>query len=211
MKDMKTILTLLSTSILALVFVSCEESINDNVPNYNSFSFLQKGNSWSYKMKIDGNDAPADISYKVESIDQDGYCEILFTSTSSVNHTKYIWYSNKDFFADESGSERGSLFPLFYKSNQIGKKWTSQVEDEDLGFITREIISTNESLVVPAGVFSNCIKVKETFRNDLNIVNFYFLSQQVGIIKKESVGWADINGQPRVYFPITIELKIKNF
>ena len=47
---------------------------------------------------------------------------------------------------------------------------------EDLGKITREFLSLTEDVMVTAGTFSNCIKIKETFEPDTHIINYFFLS-----------------------------------
>lgn len=208
---MKKLLIFSLTILLSVVLFSCEKEDGSNNQTSNNFLFLKTGNTWTYKMGIDGKDALSDISYKIQSIDENSYYTILFTTVSGISHTDYVWYASSDFFADESGSETDYWFPLFYKSNNVGKKWTSPVEDDDLGKITREIVSTIESVVVPAGTFTNCIKIKEIFEKDSNIINYYFVSPQIGIIKRESTGWADIDENPRIYFPIVIELKSKNF
>lgn len=190
--------------------ISCKKDNNDNNQNISIFPFLKTGNVWTYKMTIDGQNAPSDITYHIQSIDDDGYCVIEFTAGNN-SHTDYRWYANSDFFADESGSQTDYWFPFFYKNNRVGKKWTSPVEDEDLGMINREILSTTENISVPAGAFSNCIKIKETFTKDSKIIHYYYVSPQTGIIKKESTGWADVDEKPRIYFPIVVELKSKNF
>lgn len=209
-----TVKSLLMSSFIVLfgfLSVSCEKESPDNDQSASGIPFFKSGNTWTYKMTIDGKNAPSDITYKLQSIDEDGYCTILFT-TSSTSHTEYVWYANHDFFADESGSEPEYWFPLLFKNgNAVGKKWTAPVEDDDLGKITREILSISETITIPSGTFSNCVKVKETFANDAKIINYYFLSEQNGILKKETTGWADVDEQPRIYFPIIIELKNKNF
>lgn len=193
-----------------LFFNSCEDTTEKD-STVKSFPFMQVGNSWIYKISIDGNDFPYDITYSIKSIDDMGYFTIEFLAGSTTN-SDMVWYANSDFFSDESGAVEDFWFPILYKNNQIGKKWTSPEEDEEgNGTITREILSVSEDVKVIAGTFTNCVKIKETFSNDINIVNFYFISLKYGIIKKETTGWGDINNQPRIYFPIVVELKSKNF
>lgn len=199
-----------STILFAFLLISCENGNNDNNQSVSKFQFLKTGNTWTYKMTIDGKNGPSDVIYNIQSIDDEGYCVIKFTAGNN-DHTDYRWYANSDFFADESGSENDYWFPLFYKNSTVGKKWTSLVDDDDSGIINREVISITENVSVAAGAFSNCIKVKETFQKDSKIINYYYVSPQAGIIKKESTGWADVDEEPRVYFPIIVELKSKNF
>lgn len=210
-KQMKKLLISSLTMLLGFVSISCEEENSNNERASNNFPFLKTENTWTYKVTIDGGNAPSDVTYKIQSMDENGFCTILFTTMTDVAHTDYVWYSNSDFFANESGSETDYWFPLFYKSSNVGKKWSSPVDDEDLGKITREILSISESISVPAGTFSNCIKIKETFEKDSKIINYYFVSPQIGIIKRDDTGWADIDDEPRIYFPIVSELKSKNF
>lgn len=208
---MKKLLISSLTMLLSFALISCEEENSNNEQASNSFPFLETENTWIYKVTIDGGNAPGDITYKIQSMDENGYCNILFTTMTDVSHTDIVWYSNGDFFANLCDPETDCSFPLIFKSNNVGKKWSSPVDDEDLGETTREIISTSESITVPAGTFSNCIKIKEAFENDSKIINYYFVSSKNGIIKTDATGWADIDDEPRIYFPIVMELKSKNF
>jgi len=76
--------------------------------------------------------------------------------------------------ADETVSATNFCFPILYKrGKRIGKM---ECPVEDLGKITREFLSLTEDVMVTAGTFSNCFKIKETFEQDTHIINYFFLS-----------------------------------
>lgn len=215
-----------STQILLLAictivcFSSCkkDDENNENPSTNNtpvvssSFPFVKSQNSWVYDLSIDSDTTTLIVTYTIKSIDEEGYCAIEYRTSAGANTNEFVWYSNDAFFCDETGSVESYWFPLIYKSNNtIGRKWDAPVNDEDLGTITREIISVTESVTVPAGTFPNCIKLKQTYSSDPQIIDYYYLSPLVGIVKKEATGWADIDNQPRIYFPIVQVLKSKTF
>lgn len=214
MKKTNQILTLAICTIFCLF--SCkkdDDNSTNNAPTVTtSFPFIKNQNSWIYELRIDNDTTPLIINYSIQAIDENGYCSIKYQTSTGGIHNEFIWYSNSEFFCDETGSVESYWFPLFYKSNNtIGRKWDAPVNDDDLGTITREINSVTESVTVPAGIFTNCIKIKQTYSADAQIIDYYYLSPLVGIIKKESTGWADIENQPRIYFPVVQELKSKTF
>jgi len=215
-----------STQILLLVicttlcFSSCkkddennENNSTNNTPIVSSpFPFIKSQNSWVYELSIDNDTTPLIITYSLLTIDEEGYCSIEYRTSTGAIHNEFVWYSGNEFFCDETGSVESYWFPLFYKNNNtIGRKWDAPVNDDDLGKITREIISVSESVTVPAGIFTNCIKIKQTYASDVQIIDYYYISPLVGIVKKESTGWADVDNQPRIYFPVVQVLKSKTF
>lgn len=77
--------------------------------------------------------------------------------------------------ADETASATNFCFPILYKrGKRIGKKWSAPVKD--FGKITCEFLSLTEDVMVTAGTFSNCFKIKEAFEQDTHIINYFFLS-----------------------------------
>jgi len=204
---MKKIVLLLS---VAFLITSCDLLKTDEDDN-TSFSFLKTGYQWNYSFLIEGAASEGYFSYKILSSDGTGYYNIEYTNPMNVASTDMYWYANDKFFADESGSESDLWFPVFYSDNNVGKSWTSPVDDEDLGTITRQIVSVSESVTVPAGTFDNCVKIKETFSGDANVINYIWVHPATGIVKKESTAWADINDDPRIYFSVSTKLTSINF
>lgn len=212
----KTIQIILIAFCTILCLASCKKE-DDNSPNTTpivtaSFPFIKIQNSWIYELRIDNDTTPLIINYSIQAIDENGYCSIKYQTSTGQTHNEFIWYSNNEFFCDETGSVESYWFPLIFRNNNtIGRKWDAPIDDEDLGTITREIISVTESVTVPAGTFPGCIKLKQTYSSDAQIIDYFYLSPMVGIVKKEATGWADIDNQPRIYFPIVQMLKSKTF
>jgi hypothetical protein len=189
--------------------VSCEKDPFEN-NSQSTFSFVEVGNKWTYEWYAEGAEASVTIAYEITAINEDGFIEVICTNSLYDNQTDFNWFTNDEFFADETGAEPDELFPLYFKNGQVGKKWLSPVEDEDLGTITREIISTSETITVEAGTFTNCYKIKQTYELDSNIVDYFWIHNNTGIVKKVQTGWLDINDDPRIYFSTTTKLQSKN-
>ena len=190
---------------LFILFTSCESS------DTKSFSFMEKGNKWNYSFLIEGATSEGSYSYEITSSDEDGYFYLNYTDPMGSVNEDWYWYANDEFFADESGAEQDYWFPMVFTVNTVGKKWTSPVDDDELGTLTREIVSVTETVTVPAGTFTNCVKIRQICSADVNIINYIWVSMTDGIVKKESTGWMDITGQPRKYFSVSAKLKSKNF
>jgi len=204
---MKKIVLLLSATLL---ITSCD-LLKTGKDDVSAFPFLKTGYQWNYSFLIEGAASEGYYSYKILSSDGDGFYNIEYTNPMNVTSDDMYWYADDEFFADESGADPDLWFPVVYTDNSVGKSWVSPVDDEDLGTITRRIISVDETVTVPAGTFDNCVKIKETFSGDANVVNYIWVNRETGIVKKESTGWADINDDPRIYFSVSVKLNSINF
>lgn len=195
---------------LTITMAACEKDPIEN-NNQSAFSFVEVGNNWTYEWHAEGAESSIIFAYEITAINEDGFIEITNTNSLNDNQTEHVWFTNDEFFADESGAVPNELFPLYYKNGQVGKKWVAPVEDEDLGTITREIISISETVTVEAGTYTNCYKVKQTYEFDSNIVDYFWIDKNIGIVKKAQTGWLDLNDDPRIYFTTTTKLQSTNF
>ena len=212
---MKAIHIIFLMFVCLALFSSCsKDKDDDSSPSNNSssvFPFVKENNTWVYDFRIDGGSS-ATISYKIKSIDDEKFCHLDFVNPfGNITDEEYLWYADDEFFADETGAFADDWFPLLYKNNTVGKKWKASHEDEELGTIWREITSTSETVTVPAGNFTNCVKIKQTYSADAKIIDYYWVSFQAGIVKREVTGWADIEDESRNYFGIDYQLKSKSF
>ncbi len=189
--------------LLVLTVCGCEkDESGDGTLANDVFPFLKKGNTWVYNYSIEGEETTI-FEQKISGIDEFDYFKIE-TTIMGITHSEYRWEATEDYFADIPD------FPLFYKNGNVGKKWIAPESDEDLGTITREIIAIDETMSVPAGSFTKCQKVKQTFEKDDNVINYLWISPEAGIVKQEATGWEEADGEIK-YFGILFELKTKNF
>lgn len=189
--------------LVALAVYGCETDEPEAGAQGNDvFPFLKTGNTWIYNYSIDGQ-TPMLFEQKILGTDDLGYFEIE-TTLLEITHTEYRWEATDTYFTDIP------TFPLYYKNGNVGKKWNASEVDEDLGTMTREIVATSETVIVPAGTFTKCQKVKQTFEADANVVYYYWISPDAGLVKQESIGWAEMDDET-LYFDILLELKSKNF
>ncbi|HEX2937227.1 MAG TPA: hypothetical protein VHO72_17870 [Bacteroidales bacterium] len=210
---MKTIYTFFLMFVCSAILVSCSKDDNTDDSNNPSsvFPFVKENNTWTYDVMMEGATASTTVIYKIKTIDSENFCHIDFVNPLGVLSNDFQWYAGDDFFAEESGTFADNWFPLIYKNNTVGKKWTAPWTDEVLGDISREIVSTTESVTVPAGTFAGCIKIKQTYSADAKIIDYYWVSLQSGIVKRFATGWGDTDEQPRFYFDINYQLKSKSF
>jgi hypothetical protein len=91
-------------------------------------------------------------------------------------------------------------YPLFWRNYTVGKKYYTSLYGD---MVLIEVISINESVTVKAGTFDKCIKVKGIYDNNSNNEDFYWIRNDIGVIKVEG-------SQDNLPAYIT-ELKSKNF
>jgi len=201
---------ILAVIALAITMAACEKDPIEN-NNQSSIPFMKVGNKWTYEWYAEGAQASITFFYEITSIDEDGFAEIICTNSVNDYHAEHRWFANDEFFADESGAFPNELFPLYYKNGTVGKKWDAPEVDDELGLLTRKIVALSETVTIDEITYRNCIKVKQTYELDLNVVDYYWINETVGIIKKEQTGWLDLNDEPRKYFGVTTTLKNINF
>ena len=203
---MKKILILL---FIASIFVfSCkkeekkEEKPNPTVTTF--VKFLKLDNQWNYKYFL--NDVRGkDYTWKITEILNNGYCKVRITS-GSIYSDKY-WYSNSSFFSDDEYSYPPNYhFALLKSTVSLNDEWQMNISDEGQEYtVTRKVEAVNESISVDAGNYV-CTKIKETVSNDPNIINYYWINKDVGIIQRYFTGWID-EGNGKVYFTQKYYLK----
>jgi len=164
-----------------------------------NFPFLKVGHSWTYKY---GSGHKNTYTFN-EIIFFRGYAIYRFETDSLRN-----WY---EFLATDSTVLLSAMDNLLFKeSYTVGEKWPNLYTwplygtPGTISYITREVVSINETITVEAGTFEDCIKIREIIFDayDVEIDNrTYWLRNDIGIIKYkfETSGW------------IFYELKSKNF
>jgi len=157
------------------------------------FTFLKVGNEWVYDVYVLDDETPYGTTFmNIDSVDEKGYFRRQqqwngggqttdispeYEYTNDTNWGRYDGYS----------SLYGDLFEIYlYRNCYVGQKW--DVVNGNTS-ITVEVLSIAETVVVPIGVFTDCIKVRffRTFNNQ-NIeqegINWYH--KDIGVIKNET-------------------------
>jgi hypothetical protein len=231
-KNMKS-KNILVIAFVAILFASCsDDGINNNT--HNPFSFVKMGNEWNYTGEFIQEKHSTSYSnrilirsekdnfYSIATLPrftyvigeyEDDYGEVfldLLRGISFLGDEKYtsIWFVNSNSCATIEKTTQ-LPFPLIFNENKVGKKWESPFEDKLLGTLHREILSISETVEVEAGVFTNCIKVKETSEKDAEYYYIYWITLKDGIIKYEKREYEDKN--IKKYATLKAELQSKNF
>jgi hypothetical protein len=200
--------TLILLFIASLFAFSCKkEDKKEDTPKPNPITFvnfIKLNNQWDYNYFV--NDVQGtDYTWKITEILNNGYCKVRI-STENINSDKY-WYSNASFFSDDEYSYPPNYHFALLKNNvSVSDEWQMNISDEGQEYtVTRKVEAINETIIVDAGNYV-CVKIKETVSNDPNIINYYWVNKDVGIVQRHFTGWAD-EGNGRVYFTQKFYLK----
>jgi len=210
MKNLKNILTILFLAVLCACNSDDDNNPNDN-NNYFEFEFLKVGNKWEYEISYyDTNGtfiSKNDITYEITAIKK-------YEGDAGWDNEFIINEGNSDSFYENINSlycepfwgDENSGFPTIYKNYYKGQKWKWHNEIYNYDWL-REVLSTNETVTIPAGTFYNCIKIRQN--NDEKSI--YYVSRKYGLIMLESdIYYTDDNGFVELRKCIR-KLKSKNF
>jgi len=171
---------------LALVFflAGCYSPQADVKPGDFYYPF-KEGNSWEYEGH--GNEYASftlDCLYTKDNLAQfteaNGGTVITYVVEKTPQAVTRVFKQGEDYFPE-------NLLTKDFKPNQqniiinspvkVGTMWKEEGMEG-------EIVSVTETVTVPAGVFTDCVKVQYTFDN--SVVNHYYKSG-IGMIKSEFV------------------------
>jgi hypothetical protein len=183
--------------VIMTLATSCKKEEDDPEPQTNDpvssvFSFYKQNTQWTYD-SWDSDDPSTIISvvHKITSIDAQGYASVSWTIAGYQGPT-LEWYADNSKFSKLCSKSTGKMLIYCTSSPQTGNLWT-ETWDTGTGNVTDsvQVMSLNETVVVPAGTFSNCIKLKETTSDDPVYYTYYWFSMSKGIIKSESTTQED--------------------
>ncbi len=203
---MWTKIKFLGLSLTLLFLLACDKEDNDESSNL-FCEFLKIGNSWDYDLTIEyPDDVPLTIKVNYKIIDEDnGYFQVRYMA---INPKDFYWYGDEEFFTDEYGTEDDQYsMPLIVKSDLPGTVRFCTHPDSYLGQVHRKKESVSETISVPAGTFTDCIKIHEYYTGDQNLFKTYWISPKFGIIQViEKFYYISIYG-PLEYYTVTRKLK----
>jgi hypothetical protein len=145
---MKKIILIIATILLT---VACSKDDEPKTPTVNNepFTFLKVGNEWEYGYYNSDDELLFTNKIKIVS-KEDGYFEVL--QGDFFYHS--WWHINDDDWYTRyyDGTASSKFYITLPKNCYVGQKWNDIFE----------VVSISETVVVPAGTFVSCIKVKTT-------------------------------------------------
>jgi len=180
MKTVKTKLIIVAC-VLPLLFMACskdDDAKKPNTSNNPTFTFLKLGNSWEYELNDNPNYVYKQTIISVKSgifkIDEDH--NIPGVPPGGITY----WFANSNHWKLNTDSTGGGGYVVLQRNYSVGQKWdiTSTVMK------TAEVVSISETVEVPAGIFSNCIKVEILCQEyGFEYYYTYWIRPDIGIIK----------------------------
>ena len=164
-------------------------SDDTNNPNPNAhphWEFLKVGNKWTYEFTdYDDNGCITNKFVGTEEITSINGDFINIKWSGNNNTSNYKWYANEGYFSDYYND---SFYVSLYKNSYVGQKWKINIGVSSPWWADYEVVSINEIITVPAGIFYNIIKIKANY---ISSEMYFYYSYGYGIIKYEEYGISD--------------------
>lgn len=187
MKTLKfSIIVLLFTSLIACKKEDTKPTPPTPNPSSLPFVFYKANQKWTYNTYSSSD--PSIIleeTKQILSIDNAGWAAVKWT-VAAYDFT-IEWYANQDLFSDMGVKALNKKQVLTTKNPSLNQQWqeTWQTGDGEITN-TRKVVALSETVTVPAGTYTNCIKIRETTSDDPIYYNDFWFSIQHGIIKEEA-------------------------
>ncbi|MBN2730418.1 MAG: hypothetical protein JXR53_14425 [Bacteroidales bacterium] len=175
---------------VAIGFAACKKDDSDPdpiIPNPTNtiFKFFTNGAVWNYDTYDSDGGAHFTQSISITSINAQNY--------ATVNHNIGGYYSyNDEWYADNTKlsilcSQAGNMMLIFCDADPTSNEYWHYTWTDSTGTVkdTCRIMALNETVSVPAGSFSNCIRIRETTSEDPVFYKDLWLNLDYGIIKTE--------------------------
>jgi len=191
---MKQIIILLA--IFSIAFLSCKKDKKDDsspIPAVKDFAYIKAGVKWIYNTSDnDPNHAGIIIeqSWEIKTMDADGWCTVDWVVPGFTQHVE--WFADATMFSNMAFKVNQMRFPLI-KANPVINDTYSMTFSDSTGSVTNthKVLSLNESVTVPAGSYTNCIKIRETTSGDTVFYKDYWIDKNIGIIRTEGTTAGD--------------------
>lgn len=207
----KYFICLFTTAFLMMLILGCNEDeangSNETIPENHTFAFVEVGNKWEYNYITDNYTTV--YSYEIISDAGQNFYKVKICVGTFCDSEPH-WYADEQQFSIQLGTfPPDHFFPLYKTGAAVGDAMAT-FYDSDEGDVTNILVAKDETVAVPAGSFSDCYKIQQTLSSDDKIISYYWLNLKDGIVKMYLTSYSDDDGE-REYFPITLELKSKNF
>jgi len=183
---------------IAIVFAGCKKDDPDpsdttpTTPSSSVFTFYKAGASWTYDTyDSDAGTSHFDQTFTINSINAQNYATVNWNIAGIYSITQE-WYADNTKFSMLCSQGGGTMLTFCDADPVVGEFWGEAFPDT-VGYINDSslIVAVGETVTVPAGTFTNCIKIKETTDQDPIYYKFIWLSLTYGVIKTEGTTTED--------------------
>lgn len=170
---------LLCIFISILTFINCEHKA---IEYWN----LKVGNSWVLQNLKSLDDPPGMLEYKcVEKYNWEGKTVYKLTVAEDNYSSPDEWfliYTDGELrcYFDEEPSNTSDYYIFLKEPIETGKEWDYERPIRDTRTFRAKILSTNLTLLVPAGKLNNCVKVEYY---DIYDKSYYYYAPKIGMVK----------------------------
>ncbi|HBG71555.1 MAG: hypothetical protein A2W93_07935 [Bacteroidetes bacterium GWF2_43_63] len=195
MKKFSPLWILLATLI---VFAGCKkdepgpDDTTPTTPTNSVFTFYKAGATWTYDTYDSDPGSPhINQTYTINSINAQKYANVTWEIGWGYTITQE-WFADDTKFSMLCSQGGGTMLVFCDANPTVGEKWGEAFPDT-VGFINDScsIVALNETVTVPAGTFTDCIKILETTDQDPIYYKYIWLSLAHGVIKTEGTTTED--------------------
>jgi hypothetical protein len=201
--------TIILLAIISIAFISCKkDKKEDPTPTpveQKNFEYIKTGAKWIFiSSDTDPNHAGITFeqSFTITAKDADGWCNIDWALPTFTQHIE--WFSDVTMFSNMASKASQFKFPLIKANPVLNDSYTMDYTSNGVTYTNkRQVVSLSESITVPAGTFTNCVKIHETTTADNVYYKDYWIDKTYGIVRTEGTTQGD--------YPVIIieELKSK--
>ena len=171
---------LLIAVVLSLIFVGCGKDDDAPTTNNTPFTFLKVGNEWVYEIyNRSDNELLGTTSWIIEKVFENSVYQILqkITDDSGIYHISGQMPDSNHWKVGGYLIDGSSYCWVTLHKNC----YIEQVLDVNCGIA--KIVSLSEKVTVPAGTFTNCIKIKVEYSEEQ--IDYYWVHKYFGNIMAE--------------------------
>lgn len=163
-----------------------DDDLDKPKPTSTTFPFFKQNATWTYNdYDSDSPGVVISVVYKILSVDNDGYATVSWT-IGGFSGPAMQWYADNTKFSRLCSKTPNKMLVYSTANPAVGDLWTEfWVDGAHTISDSVRVVALNETVVVPAGTFTNCIKLIETTSDDAVYYKYYWLNKTVGIVKTE--------------------------
>lgn len=165
----------------------------DNTPTTPAssvFTFFKTGATWTYDTYDSDGGAHFNQVYTISNISSN-YATVSW-NVAGIYSMTVTWYADNSVFSMLCSQGDGKKLVWCDANPTVDEMWFEGWTDST-GTVTDtcRIMAVNETVTVPAGTFTNCIKIKETTSDDPVCYKIFWLSLSAGVVKTEGTDMQD--------------------
>jgi hypothetical protein len=186
--------TIILLALFSIVFISCKKDKDSDqdpaptpTPVVKDFDYVKVGAKWVYNTS-DSDPNHQGIIYEqtwiVKTKDADGWCTVDWALPGFTYTVE--WFADATMFSNMASKAQQMKFPLIKANPVLNDTYSITYSNDTMNVTdTRVIKSLTESVTVPAGSYTNCVKIHETTSADSVYYKDYWIDKTVGIVRTE--------------------------